>query len=76
MEEGEYEEAARLRDQGMSGLLGWWRGKSSNDDPYGHIMQVTQGFGRYTAIAFSPRDLDKVTFLVPSYSPAHSSSII
>ena len=56
LEEEDYAEAARLRDQGAAGLLGWWVAENS-DDPKGHLLRVSTGFGRYVGYAYTPQDL-------------------
>mmetsp|Transcript_6744 Transcript_6744/g.11480 ORF Transcript_6744/g.11480 Transcript_6744/m.11480 type:complete len:863 (-) Transcript_6744:436-3024(-) len=52
----DYATAARLRDQGMTSVQGWWAG-TSELDPSGHVLLVEPEFGRYTGRAYSARDI-------------------
>mmetsp|Transcript_37767 Transcript_37767/g.84208 ORF Transcript_37767/g.84208 Transcript_37767/m.84208 type:complete len:920 (+) Transcript_37767:152-2911(+) len=52
----QYAEAAKLRDDAMAGLQGWWAG-ASEDDPVGHLLHVQAEFGRWTGRAYRPRDI-------------------
>lgn len=53
----EYSRASQLRDEGGAGLLGWWCGRGTEDDPYGHLLHVTSDFGRYVGTAYQAKDL-------------------
>lgn len=52
IQEERYSDAAALRDTGGAGLMGWWSGHG-DDDPHGHLINVTSDFGRYVAHAYS-----------------------
>ena len=56
LQEEDYAEAARLRDQGAAGLRGWWVA-DNQEDPRGHLLRITTGFGRYMGYAYTPHDL-------------------
>lgn len=56
LQEEDYAEAARLRDQGAAGLRGWWVA-DNKEDPGGHLLRITTGFGRYMGYAYTPQDL-------------------
>ena len=43
--EERYNDAADLRDSGLTGLQGWWAGQAE-DDPVGHIMHITPEYSR------------------------------
>ena len=40
-----YADAAKLRDEGLAGMQGWWAG-GGDDDPVGHLLHVQAEFGR------------------------------
>ncbi|DBA90259.1 TPA: hypothetical protein ACH3X1_003551 [Trebouxia sp. C0004] len=52
----DYGTAARLRDEGATGLPGWWVA-DNKDDPNGHLLRISTGFGRYVGYAYTPQDL-------------------
>ena len=54
-----YEDAARLRDEAHTSIEGWWAGRGE-DDPYGHLLFVQQGFGCYKGAAYLPRNLMEI----------------
>eukprot|EP01025_Chloroclados_australasicus_P037911 TRINITY_DN3879_c0_g1_i1.p1 TRINITY_DN3879_c0_g1~~TRINITY_DN3879_c0_g1_i1.p1 ORF type:complete len:568 (-),score=100.21 TRINITY_DN3879_c0_g1_i1:114-1817(-) len=56
----DYETASALRDQGRLSLLGWWVGKGSQNDPYGHLLHVTREYGRLVGRAYTPVQLQEV----------------
>ena len=56
LESEDYSTAASLRDQGAAGLPGWWVADSA-DDPRGHLLRISVGFGRYVGYAYTPQDL-------------------
>jgi len=56
VESEEYATAARLRDEGAVGLPGWWVA-DNKEDPKGHLLRITTGFGRYVGYAYTPHDL-------------------
>ncbi len=54
-----YADAARIRDEAHTGLIGWWAGRGEND-PYGHLLHVSPGFGCYTGRAYLPKSLFEI----------------
>ncbi len=45
LKEERYGDAAKLRDEGLAGLQGWWAG-CAEDDPVGHLLHVQAEYGR------------------------------
>ncbi len=58
--EEDYAEAARLRDEGGAGLLGWWQGRAGADDAQGHLLRIEAEFGRYVGTMYKAADLADV----------------
>lgn len=59
-----YSEAARLRDEGGAGLLGWWQGRAGPDDAQGHLLRIEAEFGRYVGTMYKAADLADVKVCV------------
>eukprot|EP00249_Psilotum_nudum_P023065 c28738_g1_i2 orf=628-2670(+) len=68
LEEERYHEAAKIRDKGGAGLVGWWVARAeSADDPYGRIVHISSDQGRYIARGYSARQLSTAAPGIPLF---------
>lgn len=77
LESEDFQEAARLRDEGAVGMRGWWYMQSSSVDNPPHLLRIRQAIDRYVLLAYSPQDIATIHVSLPCIlSSAIQSSVL
>lgn len=54
-----YGDAAKVRDEAGTGLMGWWVGRGEGDS-VGHLLRVTAGYSRMVGQAYMSKEVAEV----------------
>lgn len=63
--EQDFAKAAQIYQARLGALCGWWHVSPGQADAWGHVLHVTESFGKLTGTAYSAADLVKVFGCTP-----------
>lgn len=64
--EQDYTKAAQIYQSRLGTLCGWWQVSPGQADVWGHVLHVTEQFGKLTGRAYSAADLVKLFGCTPN----------
>ena len=61
----DFEKAAQIHQARLGALCGWWHVSPGQADAWGHVLHVSESYGKLTGTAYSAADLVKVFGCTP-----------